>query len=222
MPVSIRIISDLIPGEMESTLLRSFLKAAKLKRWLAKPDCPPVMKECKVLFDKIYLPKVSDSDVSGTAGEDTIEPVSAPPDLRAFLNGPKQVVMPARVRHNGIMYSTAKTHQGNSLVQFYPHGDRTLSPIPASIKHIYCDKKTYLAVQRQLPAGNTVVDPFALYPYFPAKLYSSQLSPTLELVQLDWIFSHYARWNFSRDHSVVLSLNRVCVFANLPSKESQS
>jgi hypothetical protein len=82
-------------------------------------------------------------------------------------------------------------------VQFYPHGDRTLSPIPASIKHIYRDKKTYLAVQRQLPAGNTVVDPFALYPYFPAKLYSSQLSPTLELVQLDWIFSHYARWNFS-------------------------
>ncbi len=216
MPVSICIISDLIPGEMEPTLLRSFLKAAKLRRWLAKPDCPPVMKECKVLFDKIYLPKVSDSDISGTAGEDTIEPVSAPPDLRAFLNGPKQVVMPARVRHNGIMYSTAKTHEGNSLVQFYPRGDRTLSPIPASIKHIYRDKKkTYLAVQCQLPADNTVVDPFALYPYFPAKLYSSQLSPTLELVQLDWIFSHYARWNFSRDHSVVLSLNRVCVLVNI-------
>jgi len=70
MLVSICIISDLIPGEMESTLLRSFLKAAKLRCWLAKPDCPPVMKECKVLFDKIYLPKVSDSDISGTAEEE--------------------------------------------------------------------------------------------------------------------------------------------------------
>jgi len=77
------------------------------------------------------------------------------------------------------------------LVQFYPRGDRTLSPIPPPLSTSIVDKKTYLAVQCQLPADNTVVDPFALYPYFPAKLYSSQLSPTLELVQLDWIFSHY-------------------------------
>jgi hypothetical protein len=193
-------------------LLQSFLRAAKLRRWLAKPDCPPVMKECKALFDKIYLTKVSDSDISGTIGEDTMEPVPAPVDLHAFLKGPKQIIMPARVRHNGIIYSTAKTHKGNSLVQFYPRGNRDSSPIPASIKHIYRDgKKTYLAIHRQLPADNAIIDPFALYPYFPAKIYSSQLSPTLELIQLDWIFSHYAQWNISTDHSVVLSLNRVCV-----------
>jgi hypothetical protein len=68
---------------------------------------------------------------------------------------------------------------------------------------------TYLAIQRQLPASNTVHDPFALYPHFPAKVYAARLSEPLERVELDWIFSHYARWNFSSEYAVVLSLNRV-------------
>jgi len=198
---------------MEFTLLQSFLKAAKLKRWLAKPDCPLVMKECKQLFDKIYSPKKSDTDAIATEDDDIIEPVSAPAELHTFLKGPKQVMMPARAQHNGVMYSTAKTHLGNSLIQFYPRGDTMSPPIPGSIKHIYRDgANTYLAVQRQLPANNAITDPFAHYPYFPAKIYSSQLSQTLELVKLSWIFSHYARWSFTPDYAVVLSLNRVCVF----------
>jgi len=80
------------------------------------------MKECKVLFDKIYLPKVSDSRHQWHRRRGYYRARFCSTDLRAFLNGPKQVVMPARVRHNGIMYSTAKTHEGNSLVQFYPRG----------------------------------------------------------------------------------------------------
>ena len=55
---------------MESTLLQSFLRAANLKCWLAKPDCPAVIKECKVLFDKIYAPKVPDSDVGDSSLQD--------------------------------------------------------------------------------------------------------------------------------------------------------
>ena len=39
-------------------LLHSFLKAGNLKCWLAKLDCPAVIKECKTLFDKIYSLKV--------------------------------------------------------------------------------------------------------------------------------------------------------------------
>jgi hypothetical protein len=195
---------------MEFTLLQSFLKATKLKRWLAKPDCPPVIKECKELFDKIYSPKRPDSDGSCKADENIINHTSAPTDLRAFLKDPKPTLM-ARVRYNGIIYSTAKTHEGNSLVQFYPHGDMATSPIPGSIRHIFREgENTYLAVQRQLPADNAVLDPFVHYPYFPAKLYSSRLSQTLELVHLDWISAHYARWNFTPDHAIVLSLNRVC------------
>jgi hypothetical protein len=46
---------------MESTLLHSFLRAAKLKRWFGDPFCPPVIREIKLLFDQIYA-KIPDSD----------------------------------------------------------------------------------------------------------------------------------------------------------------
>lgn len=45
---------------MESTLLYSFIKAGRLKRWLARSDCPPAFKELKKLFDRLYMPKLHD------------------------------------------------------------------------------------------------------------------------------------------------------------------
>ena len=203
-------------GQMESTLLESFLRAGKLKRWLAKPDCPAVIKECKQLFDKVYAPKVPDSDHSNNLPVDVADEIPAmrsrtiPDDLRGLLVHANEVTMSARVRHKGIVYSSSKTHLGNSLVYFYPRGNRASSLIPGCIKYVYHERDmTYLAIQRQLPASNTVHDPFALYPHFPAKVYAARLSEPLERVELDWIFSHYARWNFSSEYAVVLSLNRV-------------
>ncbi|KIM70953.1 hypothetical protein PILCRDRAFT_17572 [Piloderma croceum F 1598] len=55
-----RMLSNHKFGEMESTMLNMFIKAGKLKCWLARPDCPAVIKECKILFDKAYAPKVLD------------------------------------------------------------------------------------------------------------------------------------------------------------------
>jgi hypothetical protein len=105
-----------------------------------------------------------------------------------------------------------ETHVGirNSLVYFYSGGNRS-TPVPGNIKYIYRDQgKCLLAVQRQPPASDDTPDLYAIYPDFPAKLYSSQLSAELEQDQVDWIHSHYARWNLSASQSVVLSLSRVC------------
>ena len=197
---------------MESTLLHSFLKAGNLKRWLAKPDCPNVIKECKLLFDKIYAPKLSEDGIGEEAMERDLDfvRIAVPDDLRPLL-GPlhRQAAMHARVRHNGIIYATSKMHTGNSLIQFYPQSNRS-TLVSGSIKYIYQDQDRFvLAVQQQLPASNIVSDPYAIYPDFPAKLYSSQLSAELERVQTDWIYSHCARWNLSDTQSVVLSLSRV-------------
>ena len=67
------------------------------------------------------------------------------------------------------------------------------------------------AVQRQLPARQDVVDPFEPYIHFPAKLYSSGMGDALEIVEVDWIMCHFARWQMSSEHVVVLSLSRVCI-----------
>ncbi|KAG2064014.1 hypothetical protein BDR04DRAFT_1036466 [Suillus decipiens] len=38
-------------GKLENTMLLSYIKAARLRCWLARPDCPPAIQECGVLFD---------------------------------------------------------------------------------------------------------------------------------------------------------------------------
>lgn len=211
-----------ILGQMESTLLQSFLRAANLKRWLAKPDCPAVIKECKALFDKIYAPKVPDSDVGDSSLQDDVADTEhvagSDATLDALLQDRKgKVITRARLRHNGIIYSTSTTHLGNSLVQFYPNGDTALSPVPGCIKYIFSERdKLYLGVQRQLPLDSPISDPFALYPQFPAKMYSSHISPSLERVEVGWIYSHYARWEMPAERAVVLSLSRVCHIFRFP------
>jgi hypothetical protein len=76
--------------------------------------------------------------------------------------------------YNGVMYARSSTHVGNSLVYFYPDGDRNSSAIHGSIKHIFKSKSGSFrfTVQRQLLLPSGVTDPFVPYPYFPAKLCS--------------------------------------------------
>jgi len=137
-------------------------------------------------------------------------PRAVPADLLLLIRGEK-APMHAWFPHRGIMYSASSTHLGNSLVYFYPRGDRAQSPIPGSIKYIFeRDGKTLFAVQRQLPLHHRIVDPFKPYIHFPVKLYSSSLADVLEVVHIDWIMCHFARWQMSPEHVAVLSLSRVC------------
>ena len=199
-------------GQMESTLLHSFLRAGNLKHWLAKPDCPAVIKECKLLFDKIYLPKVPEdhsSNIHGDADNAGTMSNTIPMDLHSLLASfQHHITIHARLQHNGVMLATSKTHIRNSLVQFYPQGNQS-TLIPGSIKYIYQESGRFVpAIQQQLPSDD-VSDPYSIYPHFPTKLYSSSLSQELEHVEPDWIYTHYARWKVSCTQSVVLSL--LCV-----------
>jgi hypothetical protein len=204
-------------------MLHCFIKAGKLKRWLARSDCLPEIKQCKAFFDKAYNPRNDDNAKRFNGDELFFEDdpptheasdssfTSAPSDLRPLLRLDK-IALAARHKYMGVIYTRSSTHLGNSLVQFYPHGDRTKSPVPASIKYIFNDgQRTAYAVQRQVALPNTTVDPFARYPYFPAKLYSSAMSSDLEIIEVHWISSHVARWQLSKQYAVILSLSLVCV-----------
>jgi hypothetical protein len=202
-------------------MLNSYIRATKLRCWLSRPDCPPVIRECKVLFDRMYAPKSatkSDEELAEDPFDDSVHaPISAtatavPEDLYALIKR-RTAVLRARLRFDGVVYSRASTHVGNSQVFFYPRGDRLSSPIPGSIRHIYASPagELVLAVQRYIPLGRDdhTIDPFAMYPGFPAKLYSSSLSCHLETVKVAWVVGHFARWKVSSDQAVILSLCRV-------------
>ena len=220
--MSIAILNNALTGEMETTMVHTFIKAGKLKRWLARPDCPPVIKECKILFDKAYAPKVHDvvsgidDDRDGVFMEtsftdDHPAPCIVPDELCHFTKKAK-VVMRARLRHHGVIYAISSTHLGHSLILFYLHSDKSKSPIPGCIKFIFEQGWLVFAVQHQLEAAQGVLDPFEPYPHFSAKLYSSCLSEELEVVHVDWVLCHFVRWQISSEHVVVLSLSRVSCF----------
>jgi hypothetical protein len=202
-------------GQLESTLLQTWIRAGKLRRWLGRSDCPPVIKECKRLFDKAYGSRSDADDGSGREILPEFKRASqhVPEDLKSLVKSSQVMLQPRFESCDNVMYSTQSVHQGNSLIYFYPNGNRSSSPIPGSIKYIFIQEghKPTFAVRRQLPRlpEDGIVDPFSKYPYFPAKLYHSQLSDVLEEVKIDWVMCHYARWEMSSEHAVVLILSKV-------------
>lgn len=187
-------------------MLSAFSRAAKLKQWIARPDCPAFLKECKRYFDKAFSTTPEDSNHVADSAFRTV-----PPELRATIPAGPKVAVRAQHLHDGVVFSRSKTHVGNSLIMYYPDGNRRDPPIPAEIENIVVgmDQRYTYVVRRQLPAPPGTVDPFAPYLHFPAKVFSSKISSTLETVSPEWVMSHYARWKLDKDRVVVLNLSRV-------------
>jgi len=173
------------------TLLHSFLRANRLKQWLARPDCPPAIKECKILFDRL-----SSSNVATT-------PVAS-----------EQPLSPSHVQYDGLTYAQSRSHLGNSLILFSPDGDTAAPLVPGQIIHIFiCRDSTTFWVRRYLPLEKGITDPFQPYVHVPIKLCSSKLNPTLEKVEVNWVVGHFALYPLSIEQIAVVSLSRVsCIF----------
>lgn len=188
-------------------MFHSFIRASRLRRWLARTDCPPAIKECRVLFDKLAPPTEGvdfDETPSGTCSVAGI-----PPDLLALLAG-RSVTLRARLKYDGVFYTRSLTHLGNSLILFYRGGDAAAAPIAGRIKYIFVhENKFRFAVQHYQLAEEGTVDPFQHYIHLPVKIYSSTLHEQLEEVQVDWVHGHFALYPISHDRIAALSLSRV-------------
>lgn len=182
-----------------------------LRRWLSHPSRPEEVRHCKHLLEKAfgsaaedYVPSQEDYDFK----KKTTVPI--PNDL-IQLCGCDSLVEHARWKRNGIIYSRATTHVGNSQIFFFPTGDRTAQPVPGCIKYIFTkDKAVYFAVQQYDACPSNIIDPFLRYPRFLARLYSTSLKSTLERVKLDLVVGHYARWEMSEDLALIVQLSNVC------------
>jgi hypothetical protein len=197
-------------SQLHVTLMRTFVRAGNLKRWLASSECPDILRHCKAIFDKAFSQNLQDE---GPAHDDEdMKPNSnkhrTPDDLR-YLTRSSTVTLHAH-HHKGVVFSRSSTHMGNSLIRFYPNGSRTSSAVPGSIIYIYETDGTPItyAVRRQLPAPAFTPDPYESYTGFPAKLYSSALADNLEIVQPEWVEAHYARWRLDSFKVVVYALSR--------------
>ena len=86
-----------------------------------------------------------------------------------------------------------------------------MPPVPGSIQCIVWIKDIpYFVILQQQNVTEGTLDPFAIYTHFPfpAKLYSMAQSEQLEIVRVEWVVVHVARWVISEEHCVILSLSR--------------
>ncbi|KAF9455317.1 hypothetical protein BDZ94DRAFT_1327639 [Collybia nuda] len=183
--------NDIIGGPLEQTILRSLMRAANLRRWLRRSDCPEIIRQFKNLFDKAF---------SSVSPEETTPNIPLPHVSREV----------AHYTHNGYNYSRASTHLGNSLVLYYPMASSVM-PVAGSIEKMTVSAKgVQLLIRRQAPLPAGQYDPFRRYPLFPAVTYSSTMidGPT-DKVTFEAIVSHVVRFNFSFNRAVVLNLSRV-------------
>lgn len=204
--------SESCSGQLEATMLHSFLRAGHLRHWLERPDCPPAIAECKILFDKLSLSSIEEPENPRRETHAT----NIPSDLAVLLAG-RKVSTQARLTYDGHVYARSATHLGNSRILYYPNGDITAAPVPGEIKYIFTHEgKRSFAVHCTLSAENVTLDPFRHY-NFPIKLYSTKLFEGLEEVQVDWVVGHFASYPFSPNRVAVLSLSLVSHFQCLVS-----
>ena len=120
------LLSNHKTGQMESTLLHSFLKAVKLQHWLSDPQSPPIFKEIKMAFNKIYWSSNSydnlhDDSAADQSDLDVTTPRSIPDDLKALKHiSRNKIFLKTHIKVQGIFYTCSEMHLGNSLIHFYP------------------------------------------------------------------------------------------------------
>ena len=144
--------------------------------------------------------------------------LAIPKDLWPLLHpGNIEIHLYARLKQEGIIYLTYKTHEGNSQIFFYPNGDRTPAPVVGFIQYIYSEgkksNKTLLAIKCAITVDKSITYPFAKYMHWPMQLYHSGLNKSCECIPSEWISGHFVRWDVSSEHMVVLFLSWVSSFS---------
>ncbi|KAG2079039.1 hypothetical protein BDR04DRAFT_997260, partial [Suillus decipiens] len=87
---SYELSANIMSGELENTMLCSFIKAASFCHWLTQPDCPPVIQECRILFDRVYSLKGA-TGPSQEFAEDPMDDVVQAPDLATTSTVPEDL-----------------------------------------------------------------------------------------------------------------------------------
>ena len=205
---------------MESTLLHSFLKSSKIKKWLSNPDHPAALLEINLIFNCLYaLTSIDNSNPEINEHKHIHQKLSSnkiPHDLWLLLTHSSmesEITLCTRFKHQGVILYMSWTYQGNSQVYFYPDGNTKLAPVPGFIKYIYTEgaklNVVSFAVQHATLVSNDIPDPYSKYKHWVAKLYLPSSEMSCIQVQPEWIYCQFAWWNHDLETMVIVSLNWV-------------
>jgi hypothetical protein len=173
---------------MEATIIKSVTRTANIRRWLGRPDCPEAVCQLKVMFDKCFKP------ANGMVKQE---------------NRPTKGSTRAHAKLDSTNFSRSKTHPGNATIIYRPSPDER--PIAGVIQEIHNETNSSLIrlhVQPFESLPKHLYDPFLRYPHLSAKTYSSTLREEADVISLDAIVSHAARYDYTHNRSVLVNLCR--------------
>lgn len=224
----IRPLADPVQGELEATLVESFMTAASLRKWLSRSDQPDSVKVIQMILAKTFPPgrgtfhenTLLEPDPSDDTMQidDTSPDADTPRHVKILVSlalergsNSTSLVFRKRIRLKGIMFSTRETHKGNSVIEFYVHNARTSQQTSAgTIEHIAMidDDSTFFVIRPYAPLPRGAIDPFVRYKDFPATVYAnSQLD--FVTVNATKIKSHAAAYtDEKRGRTIIISLSR--------------
>lgn len=220
-------------GELEQTISHSFYKGATFRQWLLRPDCPEELKQLRDILGKAYgynkSPRSDDEDWNEDEGFTDDESLTSP-GRRPETDGDKVLSTPPPVEltraagthdiqcfsqvaaSRGFFNTPSAIAQGNSYIAYKPEGNLKADWVPGRIQHIFSlHGKKKLAIRRSKVSSHHAGDAFARFQNrgFEAKLVSQSFVDKLEIIDIEWVVGHTARWNLCPGLAVVLSLGRV-------------
>lgn len=194
--------------------MHSSSRGSAFRQWLCREDCPTLLKSVARLLDKAsnndadieMVDDIEDEMVENEMLEITADMIPGLAISGAhFLS---RVQAP-----RGFYTIPSALGVGNSYVGFHPNGDRSSEWVAGRIHHIFKDISggTKLAIKRSIALTQGVSDPFRAFwaNGFQAKLVSTEFSNELEIVDIDWIRGHSARWELDANLAVILDLSKV-------------
>ena len=107
--------SNILSGELEATIHGLLVRGSNLKRWLSRSTTPPVIRQCKLLYDKFFGTQGNDHrsgklDVP-PEDEEYVSYSSVLDDLRPLLlKHQKRVRLCARHWAHGVVFARESTH----------------------------------------------------------------------------------------------------------------
>lgn len=212
------------PGELETTITKSFQYASALRRWVTRFDQPAAVSAINNLLERSF--PASEGDIQGDnhlapSPEDIMEVDDETDDspnthVRDFIHtqssrsSVKEILFRKRVRQNGVMLSIQDSHRGNSWIEFYGNDARHTNDtaVGSIMKIALTEQGTFLVIRRLKPLPISAIDPFQEFIDFPGKMYLAELEGESLLIEAKKFKNHIAYYETSDGKAVVVSLSR--------------
>ncbi|KAJ4484240.1 hypothetical protein C8J55DRAFT_376999, partial [Lentinula edodes] len=215
-------------GELELTILESICKNATFRRWMMLPDCPELVKFCRNLLDKAYgydkrneLAQNDADDLQGANPKEVLEysanptarrqvTIKFPMDIAKKIGNLNPICFSQVPAPKGFYGTPALQPVGNSYVCYRPpkNSSREAS-LMGQIRYIFeHGGTTNMAIVRSQPYDGPIPDIFARFSTqgFDARTVSPYFSNVHDIVTVDSILGHAARWELAPEYAVMLSL----------------